>query len=176
MERVQHSIDLKKALKGSQVPENSYEIFIEPSKATIWFHDPASRERLEASLRDLEGGEVLSREDLARYGLHFEDGRYGDLYFYARPGFSIFPSDFYQPLANLVLGLLDWQQRPRINDPCHKGEHGYLPEHECEAGLLLIANKEEVIPERVRLVDIAPKIMDLVQVSGLGERGTLQHQ
>jgi hypothetical protein len=97
------------------------------------------------------------------YGVRFEDDAFGELYAFADPGHIFFPHDFYQPLGNVVLGLLDKQQRARARQPVHRGNHGYLPEHPSERGWMLL-DDATLKPQHaaVRLVDIAPTLLSLV--------------
>jgi hypothetical protein len=120
----------------------------------------------------LDHGTVVRRQDLDQYGIRFPDDAYGDVYFYAHPGSTLFPNDFYQPLANSVLALMDRQQRSRYRYPTHRGDHGYFPENACERGyIVLAADGFTATSERVSIVDIAPTILDLL---GLAPPSTMQ--
>jgi hypothetical protein len=78
-------------------------------------------------------------------------------------GWAFFPHDYYQPLANLVLGLLHDAQRPRILDPRHRASHGQHPEHPSEMGYLtLLEGSVATDLDEVSLVDFAPTVLSLL--------------
>ncbi len=106
---------------------------------------------------------LLSWRDLSAYGIEFEDDAFGELYVCADPGWIFFPHDFYQPLANLFLGLTDHHQRPRLFQPRHRGNHGYLPEHPSERGFVLYADTGwRPARAEMALVDFAPTVLALL--------------
>ena len=88
---------------------------------------------------------------------------YGDVYFYAEPGYILFPNDFYQPIANVALSLLDRHQRCRLWNPRHRGDHGYFPEHACERGFMILADENfSTSLDSAALVDFAPSVLALL--------------
>jgi hypothetical protein len=172
MEPVRQYIDLVGALGSLHLDERSYDVFVEPSKATFWIKDEEVRSKVLAMLRGLIGGDVLGEEDLLRFGLDVVEGNFGELFFFARPGYSIFPYDFNHPLANIAYGLKDWQQRPRIWNPRHRGEHGHLPAHACEEGLFLLVEETNGVPPEINITGVATTILDLLgQPWGMKDRG-----
>jgi len=163
MEPVGGWLDVGGELARLDLPEDGYDFFIENTRATFWFRNDAVRAKIERHLESLEHAVPLSRQAMDRYGLHFADRTFGDLFLYATPGYSFFPNDFHQPLATVTLSLMDWQQRPRLRDPRHKGDHGYLPENACENGFMLLADDGYAIREApVTLLDVAPSILWLL--------------
>ena len=100
------------------------------------------------------------------YDVRFEDDAFGELYVFADPGYVFFPHDFYQPLGNLVLGVMDRQQRARARRPVHRGNHGYLPVHPSERGWMLM-DDATVQPRMTEasIVDVAPTLLELVGVT-----------
>ena len=163
MEPVTTTVDIFADLRAIDVAPDDYDVYVENTKATFWFHSPRARARIAARLSGSASGVLLAREDLRRYRLEFTTGAYGDAYYYASPGCSFFPNDFYQPLASATLALLDWQQRPRLHDPRHRGDHGYLPEHLCERGFLLLADERyETTADSISLIDVAPTLLTLL--------------
>jgi hypothetical protein len=162
MEPVRNYIDLARALRRLDLADGDYDVFIEPSKATFWVKNETIRARILDLLSGVAGGETLSREDLLGFGLDATVGNFGELFFHVLPGYSIFPYDFHHPLANIAYGLKDWQQRPRILNPRHRGEHGHLPRHTCEEGLLLLAEEADGLPQQIKLTDIAPIVLGLL--------------
>jgi hypothetical protein len=162
-EYVKGVIDIRKKLGGLDLSEDEYDFYIEVPMARFWFHTDRARNKITDMLHSMESGTVLSYRDMHRYNVKFEDKAYGELYFMAKPGYIFFPHDYYQPLANLFLGISDWQQRSRIFNPVHRGSHGYLPCSESEKGFIMILdNTYRVNRREVDIIDIAPSLLELV--------------
>jgi hypothetical protein len=96
-----------------------------------------------------------------QYQVCFDDARFGEYYVMADAGSIFFPHDFYQPLANLYLGLFGHSQRSRIFNPVHRGNHGYLPHYPSEGRFLVLADNG-IKPNRqnMGLIDFAPTMLD----------------
>lgn len=167
MELNHHVVDLMGALREVELPADAYDMFIENSKATLWFHTDDARARLGDALASNDAGILLRLEDMAAYELHFADNRYGDAYFYAKPGHTFFPNDFDQPLARVVIALTDRQQRLRLRTPWHQADHGYLSENPCEIGVMVVADdRRRAFDGPVSLIDIAPTLLALIDQPG----------
>lgn len=165
MEPVHRVIDLPAALGRLPVRPEAYDAFVENTKATLWFHDGGTADRIVAGLRASDLGILKLRDEMRAYDLLFEDDRYGHAYFYARPGTTFFPNDFHRPLAALIKTASDRQQRRRFQIPWHQADHGYLPDHDSELGFLVLAHDGyETVDEQVTLIDIAPTLLDLLDV------------
>jgi Type I phosphodiesterase / nucleotide pyrophosphatase len=163
MEPVDRVVDLRKVLDGLDLPADAWDVFIENTKATLWFHDARAGARIADALRASGLGTLVGREEMRRYNLVFDDDRYGSAYFYAPPGSTFFLNDFHQPLASLVRTVLDRQQRRRFRVPWHQADHGYLPDNDCEVGFMLLAEEGyEADQETVALIDLAPTLLDLL--------------
>ena len=165
MERVDRVVDLREVLHGPDLPADGFDVFIENTKATLWLHDEDAGAGIVDRLRSSHLGTLVTREEMRRYDLIFDDNRYGDAWFYAQPGSTFFPNDFHQPLASLVRTLFDRQQRRRFHVPWHQGDHGYLPDNDCEIGFMVLAEDGfEASDEGVALIDLAPTLLDLLQL------------
>jgi hypothetical protein len=163
IEPVDRTIDLAGALRGLRVPPGDYDLFVENTKATFWFHDDAARAAIVGHLAERADCDLLGYRELARYELSFADSRYGDVYCYARPGVTFFPNDFHQPLASLIMTLTDRQQRKRLRTPWHQADHGYLSEHASEIGVMALAEDGYAAAAgEVALIDIAPTLLALL--------------
>ena len=91
------------------------------------------------------------------------DGRYGELFFMADPGYIIFPHDFYHPIVNSYFGLKDWQQRPRTWNPRHHAYHGYPEVFDGEKGFMTVLDHRYTTQGREGdLIDIAPSLLGLL--------------
>jgi len=162
-ERVKDSIDIQGELKRLDLPEDEYQFYLEAPMGRFWFHTDRARAKIVEMLSSIRNGTVLSYKDLHQYNVRFDHDRYGEIYFIMDPGYIIFPHDFYQPIANIFLGLSDPQQRPRIWNPKLRGSHGYFPHHESEKGFMIISdNHYKVSSEEIDIIDVAPSILGLM--------------
>jgi hypothetical protein len=111
-------------------------------------------------LRSLEHTRLLHFSDMRQFDVCFDNSAFGEYYLMADAGYIFFPHDFYQPLANLFLGLFGHGQRSRISNPVHKGNHGYLPHYPSEKGFLVFAD-EAIKPwqTEMSLIDFAPTML-----------------
>jgi hypothetical protein len=161
-EPVVGTVPLIQTLKRAGIPESEYSYFVELASARLWFHTERARRVLSEVLVSLPKTTVLSWQSMHQYDVCFEDDAFGELYIFADAGQVLFPHDFYQPIGNAVLGLMDHHQRQRVMNPVHRGNHGYLPHHASERGWVLM--DESSVPTRpeARLIDIAPTILELV--------------
>lgn len=163
MEPIERIVDLVGELRALPVSAADYDLFLENTKATLWFHERGARLAIAAYLADHDGCVLLDYQELARYRVRFPDNRYGDAYCYARPGVTFFPNDFHQPLASLIKTLSDRQQRTRFRIPWHQADHGYLSENDSEIGFMaLVEDGYDAEPGEVELIDIAPTLLALL--------------
>jgi hypothetical protein len=162
-EIIKSHVDLPRLLKQSGVPSKEYHHFIEVGVARIWFNTSNAFRTIIKVLQGIEGIQLYKWEELRQFNIEFKDNRYGDLYIIADHGYSFFPHDFHQPLANFYLGLMGDLQRRRIFNPRHRANHGQFPGHPSEQGfmVLLDRNHEVTIPE-MQLIDFAPTVFDLM--------------
>lgn len=173
-EPVVGAIPLRQAVAAAAVPADEYAMFVEAAMARFWFRTDRARERIGAALARLPHARRLLWRELAAYGVAFDDSSHGELYVSADPGWIFFPHDFYQPLANLFLGLADRHQRPRVLRPLHRGNHGYLPQHPSERGWAVLADGTwRASRDEMTLLDFAPTVLALLGRSPLpAMRGT----
>lgn len=159
-EPVRDKIPLVKILRESGVPQIDYSYYCELACTRLWFHTERARKTIVSKLQQLPNCRVLHFSEMHQYQIGFNDARFGEYYIMADAGFIFFPHDFYQPLANLYLGLFGPSQWSRIFNPIHRGNHGYLPHHPSEKGFLVFAD-DGVKPNRktMSLIDFAPTIL-----------------
>jgi hypothetical protein len=163
MEPTTRYLDIVAGLRRLDLGRHEFSYFIENTKGTFWLHTERARSVIGDWLASLRPGHLLTYRDLSRYGVDFPDASYGDLLFVPEPGWSLFPNDFYQPIANLLLGVTDRHQRARVSNPRHRGDHGYLPDAESERGFMLLADgRFSVRPGDARLIDVAPSLLALL--------------
>lgn len=162
-EPVSDTIDLTGALRELDLPKSHYAYYVQPVSARFWFHTERARSAITDRLSRIANGTILSYRDLAEYGVAFEDGSFGEMYFVPDAGFLLFPHDFYHPLANLYMGLTDRQQRDRLRSPLHIACHGYLPTNECEEGLMIIFDHNYSLEhDEISLLDVAPSLLAML--------------
>jgi len=162
-EQVRRFVDLKAALKTLEVPEDEYTVFVESMKARFWFHTSRSRDAVMAYLSRSQDGVMVSYQDMHRYLVEFPTREFGEVYFVAHPGSVFFPDDFFQPVVNLYFGLKEWQKRRRLTRPILRGQHGYLPMHPSEQGLMAVLDQRYTVdPRGMELRDVAPSLLGLL--------------
>ncbi len=163
MEPVKGSIDIKSKLEKLEISSEEYTYFIEAPVARFWFHTERARSKILNMLSSVEHGKVQNYRDLQEYKIEFHDPKYGETYFRVDHGYIIFPHDFYHPLANVFLGLTDWQQRSRILNPKHRGYHGYPPNNESEKGFMILLDaRYRTTKKEVGIIDVAPTVLGLL--------------
>ncbi len=163
-EPVRGTIPLLRQLRRAGVPEREYSYFVEVGQARFWFHTERAKNRLSEVLTSLAHCRALPYHELGQFNVAFPDDTYGELYVAADPGYIFFPHDFYQPLANTFLALVDSLQRRRLLRPCHRGNHGYLPQHPSEQGyVVLFDDGFRAVRKTIELIDFAPSSLALVE-------------
>jgi hypothetical protein len=157
------TIPFKQQLKKLGIRDSDYSYFAELATIRLWFHTDESRNRITELLQKLEHTTLLKYTEMHQYHVCFDNSDYGEYYLMADPGYIFFPHDFYQPLANTYLGLTDREQRSRVLNPVHRGNHGYLPQHPSEKGYaILVDNKYSAQASEIELIDFAPTVLTLV--------------
>lgn len=162
-QRVKSTINIMKIINNLKIPKDEFTYYIEAPKARLFFHTQRAKDKILESLSQIENGTILSYEDLHKFNVKFKCASYGEYYFFAKPGFILFPNDFYHPIGNLVLGLMESEQRGRLSSPVYRGYHAYLPYYESEKGfMLLFDNRYTHNKDEVEIIDIAPTILNLL--------------
>ena len=162
-ERVAKFVDLKRQLGALEVPEDEYTPFFESMKARFWFHTDRARQAVLSFLSQSPDGTVVPYQEMRRYNVEFQNADYGEVYFVAHPGSVIFPDDFYQPVVNAYFGLKEWQKRKRLKRPILLGQHGYLPVHPSEQGLMAVLNRRFAADAKtIELRDVGPSVLGLL--------------
>jgi hypothetical protein len=159
-EPVRNKIPIVKLLRESGIPQTDYNFFCELACTRLWFHTERARKTIIPKLQQLQYCRLFHFSEMHQYQICFDDSRYGEYYVMADAGSIFFPHDFYQPLANLYLGLFGPSQRSRIFNPIHRGNHGYLPHYPSEKGFMVVMD-DEISPNRntMSLIDFAPTML-----------------
>lgn len=162
-EPIKSSINIKKLLKQSGVSRDEYVYFAEVSAVRFWFKTEQARKEITRLLQSVEHVTVKTYQQMHEYGICFDDPTFGELYCMADHGNTFFPHDFYNPIANLYLGLTDRLLRPRLLNARHRGNHGHLPNHPAEEGYLVLCEDGYIaMAGQADLTDFAPTVMSLL--------------
>jgi hypothetical protein len=162
-ERIKGTINLKRLFKNNGIPKDEYLYFMESSCTRLWFKTSGVRKQILKMLEGLEHIKVLDYRQMYQYNICLDDKKYGEVFIFSDHGYIFFPHDFYHPFANIFLSLTSPEQRPRLFNPRHRGNHGHLPDHPSEEGYIVFADRTyESTSEIVDLIDFAPTILTLV--------------
>jgi hypothetical protein len=155
---INQCVDLQEALSGIQSrPIDDYLVFLNSPLARFSFNTP----RAEAEIRSLLGGlhkygREIAPEELAARGLP-NCSRYGDLIFWCRPGFGIWPNFYHRVPV--------------------KGMHSYFDHYDRVPLILFHRDPGVRLKGQAELQDVTPTISDLLglpipQVDG---RSVVEH-
>lgn len=142
--RVEQRIDIKAEFSRRGHKLNKFIHLVESNFARFWFRNDQERSIVERILATIEGGFILSDQDLQRYNLDMPDNRYGELIYYLDA-----PAIF----SKTIWGFGRTQQ----------SMHGYLPEHSGSDGIFL-SQRSLVDGQHVELVDVLPTILDTLDL------------
>jgi hypothetical protein len=136
---------------------------MEISCTRLWFKTDRARQKILETLEELKHITVLDYRQMHQYNICFDDEKFGEVFIFPDCGYIFFPHDFYHPLANIFLALSSSEQRPRLFNPRHRGNHGYLPDNPSEEGYVILADKNyKTLREWAELIDFAPSILSLI--------------
>ena len=135
----------KKAFKRARYGHDYVGVW-DSTMARFWFEDEGLRSEARHFLTESQdGGRIVSREELTRWGCNFPGDKYGEMIYLLPPG-SIFAPSF-------------------MNQRWVKGMHGYEPEHEdCDASWLTNAegrdagHLSEIFPNMLAAAGMAPEV------------------
>lgn len=164
-ELVQDTIDLPAALKASGVSRDEFTWYSEVAVARFWFKTDAARHAITHALQQLPHTNVLSNQDLADFGIEFQDrDGFGELYAVTDHGHIFFPHDFHHPVVNWYMSHKHPEQAARRHNPVHRGYHGHLPDHPAERGYALVFDHTVTLagPAQAQLIDAAPTMLALL--------------
>jgi hypothetical protein len=78
---------------GLVMPQDYLAVY-DSTMARFWFFTERARTAITASLKTQHCGKILTSDELKAFGVHFEDGRFGELIFLLNPGTLLTRSDF----------------------------------------------------------------------------------
>ncbi|KPK51624.1 MAG: hypothetical protein AMJ59_27805 [Gammaproteobacteria bacterium SG8_31] len=164
-ELVTGTVPLMRAVGEAGISRREFTLFVELASARLWFHTDRARNAILPRLKALAHTSVFDWREMHQFGVCFEDDSFGEFYAIADAGKVFFPHDFYQPIGNAVLGLMDRHQRQRVMNPVHRGNHGYLPHFPSERGWIT-AMDDGLVPANAggHIIDIAPTLLGMIGV------------
>ena len=137
MHNVVDSYDLAEDIASLGLEWNKdYVAFYDSTMARIWFLSALGRESIVRMLSNHPKGRILSETELRTFGVHFDDGKYGDLIFLMNPGIQIVPG---------FMGI-----KPM------KGMHGY---HPTEPDSLASISSNRPIPSSITKIQHIHQLM-----------------
>ena len=114
-------------------------------------------------LQALEHVTIRDYKQMEQYHISHDDDTFGEVFVFCDHGYIFFPHDFYHPVANIFLSLTSPEQRSRLYNPHHRGNHGHLPGHPAEEGYVILADRSyQTVSQEVELIDFAPSILSLL--------------
>lgn len=154
LDEVKRKINLQRAINqtGFKQPRD-YLAFYDSTLARFWFFCRDAEKSIRETLETLEEGSILSKDHLSRFGLDFEDNRFGDLIFLADPGVILFPNYY-------VSVLPKWIRTAR-------GMHGWDPSDPAQKGLLICYTPKWKLKGNVKeavVLDILPTMLDILNL------------
>ncbi|MFZ0420455.1 MAG: alkaline phosphatase family protein [Candidatus Sulfotelmatobacter sp.] len=129
MTPVNHQYDLVADIEelGLKMPDDYLAVY-DSTMARFWFFNEQSRAAVHKALRGLGCGHVLSREEMDRFGVLFQDNRYGEAIFLLDPGWLFSRSDFHGSA---------WFP---------SGMHGYHPEQDRYSDAIFLSDRRPESP------------------------------
>lgn len=122
---------------GFRMPQDYLSVY-DSTMARFWFFNEEAKQQITSAMQSLACGQVLTKEELCRFGLDFPDDRYGELIFLLNPGCMVAKSDF---------NGTGWFP---------SGMHGYHPE-DIHSDAIFLSSERPAVPMRT-IADILPAI------------------
>ena len=130
MTTLTETLDLKKIIENLPLKFGvDYVAVYDSTIARFWFFNSISERMISRKLREIINGKILSEDEKRRFGVHFEDNMYGELFFLTDPGVQIAPSD---------MGL-----------KALPGMHGFSPDHPDSNASFLSSKNYNIKPDWV---------------------------
>jgi hypothetical protein len=131
MTPVHHQYDILGDLESLhlRMPDDYLAVY-DSTMARFWFFNESSRSALHSVLRNVSCGHVLSEDELRRFGVWFEDRRFGEAIFLLDPGWLFSRSDF---------NGTAWSP---------EGMHGYHPDDDRYSDAIFLSNRQPGFPMR----------------------------
>lgn len=149
MAEVKETIDLSHIIKDFNFDKNeSY--FIDSTFARFWVVDPEKQKQLCNMLNTIEGGHVLTKDEISEYKIRFNHNYFGDIIF-AVDEYNLLHPSFYSNSTTYPLGM-----------------HGYLPSCiDNESSFIIVSERTKNTGDigRVDMRRIFPTVLDLLNLT-----------
>jgi hypothetical protein len=156
-------VDVRQALRDTGIPPAEYNFFLELTILRMWFYTDRAERAITEAIGKLPHVTLHDHDSLREMKLDLDES-YGHRFALIEPGQIFFPHDFYQPAANLWLGLIDAKQRPRFKSAKQRHNHGYQAHHPCEEGWMMLCDdaSRRGGEGEAELIDLAPTVLSLM--------------
>src|SRR5215469_645268 len=125
---------------GFSMPDDYLAVY-DSTMARFWFRNDQARSMIRKALSDTSCGHILSQEELSRFGVLFENQRYGEIIFLLDPGWSFSRSDFHGT-ARFPAGM-----------------HGYHPDEDRYSNAIFLSNRQLDVPPTT-ILDVYQHMQD----------------
>jgi len=113
------TVDVKSRVDSTGLKiKNDYIPFLDSTIARFWVFNNDAKERLINVLEHIQGGRLLSSDEIIKFKINFKSNHYGDLLYLADIGKIISPS-FFTVLGRPIMGMHGW-------DPEHESQNGFI--------------------------------------------------
>ncbi len=151
MKNVNGIVDVKGAIDSTSLKIGEDFIpFLDSTMARFKTLTENAREILTKTLQGIQGGRVLTNEDLTKYRINFPSREYGDLIFLADPGKLILPN-YYTVLKRSEKEIFG------------RGMHGWDPDDESQSSFLFTNQKIEK-NEKMDVTDMFNLLRKLLKI------------
>jgi len=144
--KVEKQFDIYQLFSKHGIDLDSYIHIIDTNYARFWPRNLKEENQIKLILNEIPSGFILNEKHLKKYNTSMPDNRYGDIVYYL---------DFPYMFKKTV-----WGYGLRTNSI-----HGYLPDYKEKDGVL-VANRKAHGEEYITLADIAPSLLELLEVKG----------
>lgn len=129
MTPVKHRYDILQDIERLhlKMPDDYLAVY-DSTMARFWFFNDRARSAIQGALNNIPCGRVLSEDELQRFGVLFEDRRFGETVFLLNPGWLFLRSDF---------NGTAWFP---------SGMHGYHPETDRYSDAIFLSNGQPEFP------------------------------
>ncbi|MFZ3166845.1 MAG: alkaline phosphatase family protein [Candidatus Methanoperedens sp.] len=150
---IKEKINIEKIFESHGYILKKYINFIDSNYARFWFRNEIEKREVISALSNMnEKGFILTESDLQKYKIDMPDNRYGDLIFYL-------DAPYVFDHGNIVI-----MGKERSDTGKYISFHGFLPDYPDSDGVL-ISNKELINKSHIKLQDIMPSILYLLNLN-----------
>lgn len=150
MTEVTERINLIEVLKPWELGRD-YVVFLDSTMARFWDVGLIPLDQIVTRLEQTDLGRFLTHSDQMRYGLNFNDNRYGDVILLLNPGYLFSPSFMEMPYVPFVSTEV-------------QGMHGYAPDESSTRGVFLYHGSSPLSGKPSSVVDVISALEELLEL------------